>query len=220
MSANATSPASDQLAPESYLDFGSWAPQDCQIWDYPAFLCPRVPFLLIIQVNYLRLRQANGHDVHADAEAVLHEICDFSAYSWTIATRRGHFSIWLAISQIYKLSVKVYALSTICRPDPSTSAAAVDPTGQIAEGRAEILRLMQELPHSILTRYCLVWSAVVAGVYATAEEQQTVRSILTDISKSCGMVSPLLAIKVLEAFWRSNDQSWDACFDKPYAFLA
>lgn len=69
---------------------------------------------------------------------------------------------------------------------------------------------------------CFFWPLVVAGACAargTAFEQTFIADLLSESVADVGSSIPLLARKVLTAFWESGKTGWDDCFDKSYLFI-
>lgn len=67
----------------------------------------------------------------------------------------------------------------------------------------------------------MVWPLVVLGVDAarrTAARRTFVTRKLEALSYELGTSISSTAKDVLEKFWKSDERSWDACFDRPYAF--
>lgn len=67
-----------------------------------------------------------------------------------------------------------------------------------------------------------LWPLIVLGVAAVHSGNDMrifVIKHLEEMSRNVRTYIPLTGKDVLERFWASGRTDWDACFDKPYAFV-
>ncbi|KJY02019.1 hypothetical protein TI39_contig264g00024 [Zymoseptoria brevis] len=220
---NTTSPARQEVASAAHLAMLSWYIDQYETWEYAPFPCPGPLFALIVRINYLRTRRRDGSLLSGEARPILEDIASFSPDEWTIATKKDHRSTWLMIAKVYRSAVLLYALGALDIVTPGTSRLVNQDKGsdRVARFLTELMLVISNASHSTLVHYGLVWPTLIAGVYATSiEERDIIQTELAAISRACGMVSPLVAKKVLEDFWSSGEHGWEACFKAPFSFLA
>lgn len=135
--------------------------------------------------------------------------------------KKTHKETWSKIAEVFRLALKIYAFSSLSRPNDTMPQDRASRENQTTTDRAAMLEIIDNLPHEPLVRYALVWPLVIAGVYASSKaHRNTIVDSLLNTSRLCGMSTPLQAKRVLEKFWQSEACGWDDCFDEPYAFLA
>ncbi|PCG96518.1 Protein of unknown function DUF3468 [Penicillium occitanis (nom. inval.)] len=81
--------------------------------------------------------------------------------------------------------------------------------------------LSEAMPSPRLKTFFL-WPLIVLGVAAVHNSNNMrifVIKHLEEMSRNLGTYIPLTGKDVLEGFWASGRTEWDACFDKPYAFV-
>lgn len=59
----------------------------------------------------------------------------------------------------------------------------------------------------------------VEAVHSGNDMRIFVLNHLEEMSRNVGTYIPLTGKEALEKFWASGRTDWDACFDKPYAFV-
>jgi len=83
--------------------------------------------------------------------------------------------------------------------------------------------LVDQTISSPQTRIFILWPLVVLGAEALnggVAMRAFVEKSLQNMSHHIGSYAPIVAGAVLARFWASGEKYWDACFDRPYVFLA
>ena len=194
----------------------------------PFQMCPLALFAEVIRINHLR-RQATKYAnqgagvrdmFESDGHAILQQIQLFSPDEWADTKPRCRQD-WIVMGNVYQAAVAVYCISSL-------QSVSVLPTSSSlrAECAAHVSMLYQSLLQAVIsprTNRFTLWPLVVLGVEAVYEGSGAVRdfvaSQLPALSCHVGTFSPLTAKTLLETFWASGETSWDACFDRPYAFF-
>lgn len=200
---------------------------------FPSLPCPMPLFLGIIQINHLRY-QATGKAspdqqtpfMQLSPRMVLERIDSFEPEAWLKSARNSPYpDEWLLIARIFQSAVILYCLSSLATClvlDTSPCSATVDLETARSLHRARLFTLLGSAMQSPITRKCMIWPTVVAGIEAasgTLEEQQFVELQLSDMSRDTCASYPLVAKEMLGRFWASRKTGWDDCFDQPYAIL-
>ncbi|KAK3290838.1 fungal-specific transcription factor domain-containing protein [Chaetomium fimeti] len=231
---NTTCPASDLSMTPAHL-----AALDVILRSYgtglaPFQMCPPPLFGEVIRINHLRWRATN-HTHHAELAQEAYEIQSrihgFSPEHWA-DTKPCAREDWALVGRIYHAAVALYWASAL------QSLSVLVPTPPLRAECAERARLLHQLLARAATcppikRYTL-WPLVVLGVQAAQthahahdvhggcgvqEMRDFVAAQLPVLARYGGTYAPLMAKVVLERFWASGETRWDACFDRPYAFV-
>ncbi|KAB5555034.1 putative C6 finger domain protein [Coniochaeta sp. 2T2.1] len=216
---NTTCPASDMTTSQWHLDQLDFILERYGSKMFPFLTCPPPLFAEIVKVNHLRMRaiQQQGLGTTEGVE-ILHRLDLFSAEEWALS-KPYSIKPWLSIGNVYKASITIYcilslqSLSVLPQSDALRARCAT-------EGRNLQWFLAEAASSPGIGRFML-WPLVMLGVEAVngpQQLQQFVQQQLPEMSRHVGSFAPLTAKSVLEKFWASGHTSWDACFDKPYAF--
>ncbi|KAK7963877.1 hypothetical protein PG988_010851 [Apiospora saccharicola] len=179
----------------------------------------------IVRINHLRWRTVASEtisslDLWRDAHEILGRIYDFSPEQWAESKPLSQ-PRWTLVGNMFWASAALYCISSLqslCVPPIEIATPAQRAT------HIQFLQLcLAEAAETTSLKNCMLWPLVVLGVEATgcddgAEVRGFVAEKLEMLSRHSGTFVPLTAKRVLEAFWRSGETAWDACFDRPYAF--
>ncbi|KAI0097566.1 hypothetical protein GGR51DRAFT_566416 [Nemania sp. FL0031] len=169
-----------------------------------------------------------------DPQTLLNRILSFSpeayaALNGTDETRAN----WLLVGRIYQSATVLFCILSLQSASlfPSFSSPSSSGSNK-ALSRAVRLhydRLLVDLKFAYRHAHfknCFFWALVVAGACAgsavvrgSAFERAFVADSLAEAVCDVGNSMPLLARRVLMAFWESGKTAWDECFDQPYLFL-
>ncbi|KAI7782934.1 C6 zinc finger domain-containing protein [Diaporthe eres] len=187
-------------------------------------MCPPKLFAELIKINHLRMRAVeNGHagaeSRTQEAGKVLGRIHSFSPKEWSESkpcSREG----WMLVGKIYQASMSLYCILSL------QSLSVLPLTSEMSAQCTEHGRLLQVQLDSAMsspgTKYSMIWPLVLLGVQAangSAAMRAFVSEKLPELSYHIGSNVPTIAKAVLERFWASGETRWDACFDRPYAFV-
>lgn len=187
-------------------------------------MCPPKLFAELIKINHLRMRATeSGHaesECHTqEARNILDRIHIFSPKEWSESkpcSREG----WMLVGNIYQAAVSLYCILSL------QSLSVLPLTSEMSTQCAEHGRLLQMQLNSAMsspgTRYSMIWPLVLLGVQAANGDtamRAFVAEKLPELSYHIGSNVPTVAKEALERFWASGETRWDACFDRPYAFV-
>lgn len=187
-------------------------------------MCPPILFAEIISINHLRMRAIEGghagfEGLSQEALNILDRIYNFSAKEWSESkpcSRDG----WKLVGNIYQAAVSLYCILSL------QSLSVLPSTPEIRDQCAEHGRFLQMQLESAMAfpeiRYSMIWPLVLLGVQAVnggAPMRAFVSGMLPELSYHIGSKVPMVAKAALEKFWASGETRWDACFDRPYAFV-
>ncbi|AEO58617.1 hypothetical protein MYCTH_2065658 [Thermothelomyces thermophilus ATCC 42464] len=226
---NTTCPASDLSMTQAHLAALDVVQQLSRTAAVPFQMCPAPLFAEIIKINHLRHRAAKyasrglvlPREMAQEALETLERVRAFSPDHWASTKPRSRPD-WALIGHIYHAAVALYWASSL--QSLSVLQAAAPPPPLCATAQARLLRglLVRALacPH---LRHFILWPLVVLGVQAAGEGGAAARDFvaaeLPSLARSGGTRAPLTAKRVLERFWALGETRWDACFDRPYAFV-
>ncbi|KAL2150544.1 hypothetical protein VTH82DRAFT_7107 [Thermothelomyces myriococcoides] len=196
-------------------------------------LCPTPLFAEIIKINHLRYRAAKYasrglavvRELVKEALETLERIRTFDPDLWASTKPRSQ-SDWALMGHIYHVAAMMYWSSSLQSISVLLSTTPSLPPPPVPCAVAQV-----PLLHSLLTRavacphlrHFTLWPLVVLGVQAAGEDgvgaRDFVAAELPALARSGGTNAPLTAKRVLERFWASGETQWDACFDRPYAFV-
>lgn len=193
---------------------------------YPPFPCAQHLFLHIAKINHLRARRADRFsEAESEAQAseargLLEDVAAFSPEEWAASQSPDFKDAWLLVARIYHCAVLLYCISSL------QSSGLLPSSPQLRKRRAterdRLMVLLAEALRSPLLKRCLLWPLLVAGFEAcegSEVERGFVARHLEEQSRELGSSQPLVAKAVFERFWAGGGKSWDACFDRPYAFM-
>ncbi|KAI3339416.1 hypothetical protein F4824DRAFT_455327 [Ustulina deusta] len=216
---------------------------------YLGSICPPSLFSDVVRINHLRALATRGISnsppkssslsssssspscpssyeddmpVYTDAQTLLDKILHFSPEIY--ASKNGNTrtrSKWRLVGRVHQSAVVLYCILSLQHvlllPESETISRAA---------RAHYDRLLLDLKEGYKHasfKTCFFWPLVVAGMGAvrgTAFERAFIADTLRDSVPHMGSSMPILARKMLMAFWGSGKKGWDDCFDQPYVFLA
>ncbi|UNI24696.1 hypothetical protein JDV02_010424 [Purpureocillium takamizusanense] len=217
---NTTGPASDISMADLHLKSVPMMLDQYNNGTSPFHLCPPLLFAEIIRINHLRWHVARHGKIASlsqTAGETFQRIRDFSPEKWA-GSKHSTQDIWTLVGNTYQAAAGLYCIlslqSSSVFPKKSTLQSFCASTG-----RALQRALKGALSHRGINRFML-WPLVTLGVQAKNDivMRGYVSHELTGLSTSMGTCSPLIAKSVLERFWASGENCWDACFDRPYVF--
>ena len=190
----------------------------------PFQMCPLPLFAEIIKINHLRMRamehaSTEARDISQEGYKILSRIHGFSPEELA-QSKPASKEDWILLGSIYQAAVALYCISSL------QSLAAFPATSSLRARCAAHGLVLQELLNEALSspriKRFMLWPLVVLGVEAVhsdASMRAFVEKQLPEMSRHIGTYVPLMAKSVLESFWASGETHWDACFDRPYAFV-
>ncbi|KAK7935589.1 hypothetical protein PG985_001084 [Apiospora marii] len=219
--ASSTSPPEDYLVTTPELDF---LEKVYGKGDYPTVICPPFLFLIISQINRLRLQTTQPPEMHdpdlPSAQDLLSRILGFNPDEWASLYPESYQELFL-LARIYHAAVALYCISAL---------RSMFPTGflynllMLRAAQADCLfGLLREALRSPKTMPCLMWPLNVAGVEAATRslsDRLFVEEALGELSRGLGTGYPLVACDAIHRLWDSGKTEWDDCYDRPYAFLS
>lgn len=224
---NTTCPATDLSMTRSHLIALDVIQKLYRTTLTPFQMCPAPLFAEIIRINHLRHRAvryaSQGVGVPNELAQLAHETLSrvhaFSPAHWASTKPRSQ-SDWALMGAIYQVAVALYGASAMLSLSvlPATVATVSPPFD------AQLLqRLLARAIACPRIRHFTLWPLVVLGVQAAhkdcAEARDFVTARLPVLARHGGTYAPLTAKGVLEKFWTTGETHWDACFDRPYAFV-
>lgn len=160
-----------------------------------------------------------AEDLSQEGYEILLRVHSFSPECWA-ESKPLLQQDWKLIGNVFQAAVALYCISSLqslsVLPLTSSLRARCATHGQVLQ-----VFLNAALSSPRMKRYML-WPLVVLGVEAVhggAAMRTFVARELTEISRALGMYVPLAGKGVLDRFWASGETRWDACFDRPYAFV-
>lgn len=186
----------------------------------PFHLCPPLLFAEIMRVNHLRHLSMNHEGIAGlsqQANDILQRIQNFSPEQWA-ETKHSTKDVWALVGNAYRLAAGLYCML-------SMQSSSVFPRTTLlrdlstSTGRDLRRVLTGALSRREINRFML-WPLVTLGVQAKSDATMRgyVSRELTSLSSRIGTCSPLTAKNILERFWASGEDCWDACFDRSYVF--
>ncbi|KAI9927484.1 hypothetical protein MW887_003099 [Aspergillus wentii] len=214
---NTTSPASDLTMAASHLADLDFIVTLNSNPIFPIQLCPPVLLGEIIKINHVRMRattEGGRPDILHEAYALLNSIDSFSAEKWA-STKPSSNEEWELAGNTYQAAVALYCISSL------QSLSVLPRVRSVTRTQCLYGFLKQALSSPRLNR-TLLWPLVVLGMDAVRGSiamRGFVVKQLAEMSRKAGTHVPLTAIHVLQEFWKSGETAWDACFNRPYAFV-
>ncbi|KAK8037965.1 C6 zinc finger domain protein, partial [Apiospora phragmitis] len=189
--ASSTSPPEDYLVTTPELDF---LEKVYGKGDYPTVLCPPFLFLIISQINRLRLQTTQPPQLHEfdspSAQDLLSKILTFNPDAWASLYPESYQQLFL-LARIYHSAVALYCISALRNLFP------ISFTYNLFTLRAThadaLFGLLREAIQSPKTKPCLMWPLNVAGVEAATRslsERLFVKEALDEISRALGTGYP------------------------------
>ncbi|KAI0448195.1 hypothetical protein F4803DRAFT_497023 [Xylaria telfairii] len=159
--------------------------------------------------------------VYTDAQTLLGRLLGFSPQSYSEANGKPAMrDKWLLVGRIYQSAAVLFCIlslqNVLLLPDSLELSRTL---------RSHYDRLLIDLKEGfqyVGFKNCFFWPLVVAGAAAvrgSVFERTFITDLMRDAVKDMGSSMPLLARKVLVAFWESGKTGWDDCFDQPYIFI-
>ncbi|KAH8424442.1 Zn(II)2Cys6 transcription factor [Aspergillus melleus] len=220
---NTTSPATNQIPATSSLDLIDLMAESYGEGLSPSLCCPPTLMLDIIRINHLRLEgSSNPADefIHLSATTLLEQIQAFSPEQWVVTSKFPREE-WSLLGRIYQSAILIYCISSL--QSVGVLPYAADLVSMRAAHGSRLCLLLRKTLSSQMARKCITWPLLVAGVQAksSSPDMRTfVETSLTEIGRDLATPIPGAARDILEAFWESGSDDWDACFNQPYAFLS
>ncbi|GJC97509.1 C6 zinc finger protein [Colletotrichum higginsianum] len=187
-----------------------------QVW--PPQLLAEVIKITHLRLQVTRKRTGSLERISEEAYETLDRIQGFSPEQLS-ESKASSREDWTCIGNVYKSAVALYCVlslqSASVLPETPTLRASCAAHGQ------HLQHLLSTSLSSPRTRMFMFWPLILLGVEAVHGDATTrdfVSKHLLELSRVVGTSVPLTAQRVLASFWASGDQSWDACFDRPYPF--
>lgn len=187
-------------------------------------MCPPPLFSEIVKINHLRMRAVKheateAEDLSQDGHGILSRIDAFSPEQWA-GSKPASKGDWVLLGNVYQAAVAIYCVSSL------QSSSVLPQTSSLRARCTTHSQLLQELLNEALSsprvKRFMLWPLVLLGVEAangSAAMRTFVKKQLSEMSRHVGTYMPLTANNILERFWASGKTRWDACFDRPYAFV-
>jgi len=187
-------------------------------------MCPPSLFAEIIKINHLRMRAVEGGHTEAqcssqEARNIIDRVRLFSPKEWS-GSKPCSQEAWMLVGNIYQAAVSLYCILSL--QSLSVLPSAPEMMAQCSEHGRNLWMQLEAALSSPRTRYSMIWPLVLLGVQAAndiAPMRAFVSGKLPELSYHAGSNVPMVAKAVLERFWVSGETRWDACFDRPHAFV-
>ncbi|KAF6817159.1 hypothetical protein CSOJ01_02579 [Colletotrichum sojae] len=223
---NTTCPASDLATTAAQLDALDLIMERFTIAVSPFHMFPLPLYGEMIRINHLRARALveSAGALSQEASEILERIQRFSIEEWAESrTPNGSSSQedWMLLGSIHQSALLIYCILSLQSLSVFPETPSLRETCA-AHGQLLHLLLKRALSSPKMRRFT-IWPLVllgVEGVHGGPEARRFVARQLPELSRDLGTHVPLTAKRVLERFWESGETSWDACFDKPYAFTS
>jgi hypothetical protein len=220
---NTTCPSSQLAMTSSHVNAVEFLLEKYGNSVFPFQMCPLPLFIEIIKINHLR-RRATRYDTNEaeslsdEAYTILECVDSFSPEKWAVSKPSSQAE-WLLVGKVYQAAAALYCILSLQSLSvlPATPALRARCT---AHGQLLHVLLKEGLSSPKINRV-MIWPLVLLGVEAVhsgTAMRDFVAKHLPELSRVVGTSVPLTAKRVLELFWVSGETSWDACFDRPYAF--
>ncbi|KAK8062878.1 hypothetical protein PG997_014975 [Apiospora hydei] len=220
---NTTCPATSMESTDTHLETLGFVMSKYSGWASPFGFCPPQLMSEVVRINHLRWSTATSEalsslDLWRDAHEILSRIYDFVPEEWA-ASKSLSQPKWTLVGNIFFASVALYCISSlqsISEPPIEIATPAQRAT------HVQFLHLcLVEAADTPSLRNCMLWPLVVLGAEAAScDNRAEMRTFVTEqlemLSRQSGTFVPLTAKRVLEAYWRSGQTAWDACFDRPH----
>ncbi|TEA17167.1 hypothetical protein C8034_v000248 [Colletotrichum sidae] len=219
--ANTTSPAHDPVRIAPHTEFMELTDDLYPLGLHPMVPCPMPLFLDIIRINNIRDEMANGllsqEIATSKGDEVLRRIETFDATTWQGFYENEDYNEIIGL--MFQSAVVVYCISSLQSISALPSSRRLAVVRQVHSDRLYLL-LAQSNQHPAIQK-SILWPLIVAGVEAgvRVDKRALVAELFMGQSKDVGTPLPSHAKGVLRTFWDGSDANWDACFDKPYAFV-
>ncbi|KAF6840568.1 hypothetical protein CMUS01_03869 [Colletotrichum musicola] len=223
--ANTTSPAYDHVRIAPHEELMDLARDIYPLGLHPSNPIPMPLFLEIIRINNIRDQVSNGWmdkpSARAAAEDIIRQIEAFDAKEHS---REGFYED-IAYNELLGLMFQsatavfcVAALQSVSALPANSHRLTVMRT---AHSNRLYFLLEESRKHPVFQK-SLQWPLLVAGVEAglRVDKRRAVGEHYVRQSTDVGTPLPMHAMGVLRTFWDGERTDWDACFDKPYAFVS
>ncbi|KAK7966547.1 fungal-specific transcription factor domain-containing protein [Apiospora aurea] len=203
--ASSTSPPEDYLVTTPELDF---LEEVYGKGDYPTVLCPPSLFLIISQINRLRLQTTQPPEMHdpdsPSPQDLLSQILGFNPDAWASLYPESYQQLFL-LARIYHSAVALYCISALRNLFP---IGFLYNLWMLRVAHADCLfGLLREAILSPQTKLCLMWPLNVAGVEAATRslsDRLFVEEALDELSRGLGTGYPLVARSAMQKLWDSG----------------
>lgn len=197
---------------------------------YPLGLHPSNPipmplFLEIIRINNIRDQVSNGwmdkHSARAVAEDIIKQIEAFNPEEHVHEGFYEDADYNLHLGRLFQAATAVFCISAL-RSVSVLPANSHRLTVKRTVHSNMLYNLLEESRNYPVFQKSLQWPLIVAGVEAglRVDDRRAVCEHFVRQSSDVGTPLPMHAMGVLRAFWDGERTDWDACFDKPYAFVS
>lgn len=206
---------------EMHFERISWLLEKYSFALTPFHLCPPLLFVEQIRINRLRylatVSNSNAEALSEEAYKILERIHTVSIQEW-VDLKPSSTKDWTLMGNIYQAAVALFAILSLQSIFILPNDAVLQNLRMACSRRLQCL-IKTGLASPEINRFML-WPLVILGVQAVQDGtmRSYVQTQLEDLSYKIGTYAPMTAKHVLEAFWSSGETSWDACFDRPYAF--
>ncbi|TDZ13784.1 hypothetical protein Cob_v013084 [Colletotrichum orbiculare MAFF 240422] len=184
----------------------------------PVRIAPHTEFM---EINNIRDEMANGllskEIATSKSDEVLRRIETFDVTTWQGFYENEDYNEIIGL--MFQSAVVVYCISSLQSISALPSSRRLAVVRQVHSDRLYLL-LAQSNQHPAIQK-SILWPLIVAGVEAgvRVDKRALVAELFMGQSKDVGTPLPSHAKGVLRTFWDGSDANWDACFDKPYAFV-
>lgn len=218
-----TSPATEITATDADFDTLHFVVDRFGDGPFAFQLFPRALFSEILRINRLRKRSVSAEPARLEtgaeeANEILERIEIFCPNEWSETRSSSSQDDWRLLGHLFQAAVTLYCISSM------QSLSILDSTQTLEERRHEMTQKLHQLLEQALSsekaKRFLLWPLFVLGFEAGEAAQPFVNEHLVDLGACLGSLSPQTAQETLQAFWRSGESRWDACFDRPYVFTS
>ncbi|KAI0486979.1 fungal-specific transcription factor domain-containing protein [Xylaria cf. heliscus] len=159
--------------------------------------------------------------VYTDAQTLLDRLLDFSPPLYASANSTPTTQAnWLLVARIYQSSAVLFCILSLQHVLLLPESLELSRLRSTHYDRL-LLDLREGFRH-VNFKNCFFWPLVVAAAAAargSAFERAFLADLMSDSVADMGSSMPLLARRVMVAFWDSGKSGWDDCFDQPYLFI-
>ncbi|KAH0440680.1 hypothetical protein CcaCcLH18_02350 [Colletotrichum camelliae] len=216
--ANTTSPSHDHVKIASHEGLLMLTDELYPLGLHPNMPCPMALFKDIIRINHVRDDVSNGFMskdmARPIADIIVKNIEAFDARTWEgFYAQHEHNEL---IGLMFQSAVAVFCLSAL------KSVSVLPSSSRLRAHSDRLYSLLEEGKKYPVLQKSVQWPLIVAGVEAGArvDKRGLVGELFLEQSKDVGTPLPMHAKGVIRSFWDGDLTNWDACFDKPYAFVS
>ncbi|CAI0653183.1 unnamed protein product [Colletotrichum noveboracense] len=216
--ANTTSPSHDHVRIASHEGLLMLTDELYPLGLHPNMPCPMALFEEIIRINHVRDGVSNGFmskdTARPIADNIVKNIEAFDARTWEgFYAQHEHNEL---IGLMFQSAVAVFCLSAL------RSILVLQSSSRLRAHSDRLYSFLEEGKKYPVLQKSVQWPLIVAGVEAGArvDKRGLVGELFLEQSKDIGTPLPMHAKGVIRNFWDGDLTNWDACFDKPYAFVS